>query len=125
MVNCGLTLNSISITRCWGNESQLVDKKDLSLYISPPGYWTCSFVCHLNSAENIQSCSHFGATELIIHIAISVLPHTHFHLSHLRRQCLAQEHNIEKMSQYYVGRNMIIHVKSYNKRGSKLQCVFL
>ena len=41
--------------------------------------------------------------ELIIHITISVLPGTHFHLSqvkHLRVKCLAQEHNIETMFQY-------------------------
>ena len=38
--------------------------------------------------ESIQSCSHF------IHIAISVIPGTHFHLSqvkHLRVKCLAQD----------------------------------
>ena len=37
--------------------------------------------------------------ELIIHIAISVLPGTHFHLrqvKHLRVKCLAQGHNIKQ-----------------------------
>ena len=45
----------------------------------------------------------FRRIELIIHIAISVLPGTHVHLSqvkHLRVKCLAQRHNIETMSQY-------------------------
>ena len=45
----------------------------------------------------------FRLIELIINIAISVLPGTHFHLSqvkHLRVKCLAQIHNIETMSQY-------------------------
>ena len=44
----------------------------------------------------------FPRIELIIHIAISVLPGTHLHLSqvkHLRVKCLAQGHNILTMSQ--------------------------
>ena len=44
----------------------------------------------------------FRRIELIAHIVISVLPGTHFHLSqvkHLRVKCLAQGHNILKMSQ--------------------------
>ena len=44
----------------------------------------------------------FRRIELIVHIAISVLPGTHFHLSqvkHLRAECLAQGHNILTMSQ--------------------------
>ena len=44
----------------------------------------------------------FRRIELIIHIAISVLPGTHSHLSqvkHLRVNCLAQGHNILAMSQ--------------------------
>ena len=44
----------------------------------------------------------FRRIELIVHIAISVLPGTHFHLSqvkHLRVKCLAQGHNILTMSQ--------------------------
>ena len=35
-----------------------------TFYILPPGYWTCSFVCNINSTESIQSCSHFGALNL-------------------------------------------------------------
>ena len=34
------------------------------LYNLLPGHWTCSFVCHFNSTESIQSCSHFGALNL-------------------------------------------------------------
>ena len=52
----------------------------------------------------------FRRIELIVHIAISVLPGTHFHLSqvkHLRVKCLAQGHNILTMSQDWEGRNMI------------------
>ena len=44
----------------------------------------------------------FRRIELIVHIAISVLPGTHFHRSqvkHLRVKCLAQGHNILTMSQ--------------------------
>ena len=52
----------------------------------------------------------FRRIELIIHIAISVLSGTHFHLSrvkHMRVECLAQGHNIETISQYWERRNMI------------------
>ena len=44
----------------------------------------------------------FRRIELIVHIAISVLPGTHFHLSqvkHLRVKCLAEGHTILTMSQ--------------------------
>ena len=64
----------------------------------------------------------FRRIELIIHIAFSVLPGTHFHLSqvkHLRFTCLAQGHNIETMSQYWEWRNMIFLWKSCTKRDSK------
>ena len=60
--------------------------------------------------------------ELIVHIAISVLPGTHFHLSqvkHLRVKCLAQGHNILTMSQDWEGRNMIFLWKSSTNRDSK------
>ena len=46
----------------------------------------------------------FRRIELSVHIAISVLPGTHFHLSqvkHLRVKCLAQGQNILTMSQYW------------------------
>ena len=45
----------------------------------------------------------FRRIELVIHIAISVLPGAHFHLSqvkHLSVKCLAQRHNNETMFQY-------------------------
>ena len=64
----------------------------------------------------------FRRIELIVHIAISVLPGTHFHLSqvkHLRVKCLAQGHNILTMSQDWEGRNMIFLWKSCTKRDSK------
>ena len=44
----------------------------------------------------------FRHIELIVHIPISVLSGTHFHLSqvkHLTAKCIAQGHNIETMSQ--------------------------
>ena len=43
-----------------------ISSADLSsdFYISPPGHWTCSFLCHFNSTWSIQSCSHFGALNL-------------------------------------------------------------
>ena len=34
-------------------------------HLYPPGHWTCSFVCHFNSTEGIQSWSHFGALNLL------------------------------------------------------------
>ena len=42
----------------------------------------------------------FRRIKLIVHIAISVLPGTHFHLSqvkHLRVKCLAQGHNVPRL----------------------------
>ena len=41
----------------------------------------------------------FRRIELIVHIAISVLPGTHFHLKHLRVKSLAPGHTILPMSQ--------------------------
>ena len=64
----------------------------------------------------------FRRIELIIHIAISVLPGTHFYLSrvkHFMVKCLGQGHNIETMSQYWEGRNMIFLWKSCTKRDLK------
>ena len=52
----------------------------------------------------------FRCIELIVYIAISVLPGTQFHLSqvkHLRVKCLAQGHTILTMSQDLEGRNMV------------------
>ena len=64
----------------------------------------------------------FRRIELIVHIAISVLPGTHFHLSqvkHLRVKCLGQGHNILTMSQDWEGRNMLFLWKFCTKRDSK------
>ena len=61
----------------------------------------------------------FRRIELIVHIVISVLPGTHFHLrqvKHLRVKCLAQGHAILTMSQDWEGRNMIFPWKSCIKR---------
>ena len=41
----------------------------------------------------------FRRIKLIIHIAISVLPGTHFLMKHLRVKCLDQGHNMLTMSQ--------------------------
>ena len=35
------------------------------LYISSPGHWICSFVCHFNPAESIHSPSHLGASNIL------------------------------------------------------------
>ena len=62
----------------------------------------------------------FRRIELIVHIAIFVLPGTHFHLSqvkHLRVKCLVQRHNSETMSQAWEGRNKIFLWKFCIKRG--------
>ena len=64
----------------------------------------------------------FRRIEFIVHIAISVLPGTHFHLSqvkHLRVKCLAQGHIILTMAQDWEGRNMMFLWKFYTKRYSK------
>ena len=64
----------------------------------------------------------FRRIELIVRIAISVLPGTDFHLSqvkHLMMRCHAQGHNIETMSQDWEGRNMTFLWKSWTKRNSK------
>ena len=64
----------------------------------------------------------FRRIELVLHIAIYVLPGTHFHLSqvkHLRVKCLAQKHNILIMFQDWEGRNMIFLWKFCTKRDSK------
>ena len=62
-------------------------------------------MCHFNSTESTQSCSHFGTWDLVKRIAISVLPSTHLHLSqvkHLRVTCLPKDttsnqcHKIER-----------------------------
>ena len=56
----------------------------------------------------------FRRIELIVHIAISALPGTHFHLSqvrHLRVKCLAQGHTILIMSQDREGRKHDISLK--------------
>ena len=60
----------------------------------------------------------FWRIELIIHITISVLPGTHFHLSQVKRlrvKCFAQGHNIETMSQDWDGRNILFLWKSCTK----------
>ena len=52
--------------------------------------------------------------KLIIHIAISAVPGTDFHLSqvkHVRVKCLAQGQNIETMSQYWEGGKHDISLK--------------
>ena len=64
----------------------------------------------------------FRRIELIVHISISVLPGTHFHLSlvrHSRVKCLAQVHNILTMSQDWEGRNMKFLWKLCTKQDSK------
>ena len=65
----------------------------LTLQLKTPSHWTCSFVCHFNYTESIQSCRHLGAFSLFIeHIAISLLPVTHLHLSkekHVKVKCCA------------------------------------
>ena len=44
---------------------------------------------------------------------------THCHLFHVRVKCLAQGYNIETISQYWEGRNMLFLRKSCTKRDSK------
>ena len=42
----------------------LISSISSDIYILLPSHWTCLFVCHLNSTESMQSCSHFGALNL-------------------------------------------------------------
>ena len=71
------------------------------------------FICvqfQFRGEHSITLLQPFWRIKLIIHIAISVLPGTHFYLSqvkHLRVKCLAQGQSIETMSQDQEGRNMI------------------
>ena len=44
---------------------------------------------------------------------------THRHLFHVRVKCLVQGHNIETISHYWEGRNMLFLWKSCTKRDSK------
>ena len=63
----------------------------IRLYTLPLGHWTCSFVYHFHGEHTVLQP--FRRIELIVHIAISVLSGTHFHLSqvtHWRVKCLAQ-----------------------------------
>ena len=68
---------------------------------SPPGHWTYSFVCHLNSTESIQSCSHFGALNLLPSLSYQALIFTWVKWSILWLSVLPKEttskqcHNIE------------------------------
>ena len=67
------------------------------IYNISPGHWTCSFVCHFNSTESIIVLQPFQRIELSIHIATSVLPGTHLHLSQTNLgsvKCLAQGHDV-------------------------------
>ena len=68
-----------------------------------PGHWTCIFVC-LHGQHTVLHPSR--RTELIVHIAISVLPGTHFQMKHWRVKYLAHRHKIKTMSQDWEGRNI-------------------
>ena len=62
----------------------------------------------------------FRCIELIVHIAISVPPSTHFHLIQVKRlrvKCLVQGQNILTMSQYWEGRNMGSYLKILHQAG--------
>ena len=70
--------------------------------------WTCSFLCHFNSTESIQSCSHFSALNLSYTLpSLSYQVLIFSEVKHFRIKCLAQGHSIETMSQYWERRNMI------------------
>ena len=82
-----------------GANSLISSPKDSSAdYCFIPGHRTCAFLCHFNSPGSIQTLAAVSDAEnLIVHIAISVLPGTHFHLSgvvHTWVKCLAQGHTI-------------------------------
>ena len=58
--------HSIFLTNNIHGRRRVVDiwRPIIRLSILPPGHWTCSFVCHFNFTESIQSCSRFGAINL-------------------------------------------------------------
>ena len=72
-------------------------------------------LCTISTPFEIQEGEHtvlqpFRRIERIVHIAISVQPGTHLHLSqvkHVRVKCLAQGHTIETMSQLRGGEHDI------------------
>ena len=63
------------------------------------------------TTESIQSCSHFGASNLSNTLpSLSYIPGTRFYLTqvkHLRVKGIVQGHDIETMSQDWEGRDMI------------------
>ena len=79
----------------------------------------CSFVCHFNFNGEHTVLQPFWRIKLIVHIAISVLPCTHFHLKqvkHFRVKCLAEDTTSEQIFQDWEG---LFLWKSCTKRGSK------
>ena len=100
----------------------LISSISSDFYILTP--WSLDLLIRVPS--QLHGVHTFRRIVLIIHINISILPGTHFHRSHVK--CLVQGHNIETMSQYWEGRNMIFLWKSCTKRDSKprgrqLQCI--
>ena len=86
--------------------------------------WSLDLFIHvsLQLSREYTVLQPFRRIQLIVHIAISVPPGTHFHLSEvkqLRVKCLAQGHTILTISQDWEGKNMIFLWKSCTKRDSK------
>ena len=91
-------------------------------YIFTPWSLNCLFVYHFNFTESMQSRRHFGALHLsytLPPMSYQVLIFTSSQVNHLRAKCLSTGLNIETMSQYWEGRNMIFLWKSCTKWDSK------
>ena len=93
------------------------------------GIWLiAAFSCYIKVKVQVYSLisrrlktSHqnftFYALDLFIREQFQL--HGEHTILHLRVKCLAQGHNIERMSQDWEGRNMIFRWKSCTQRGSK------
>ena len=87
--------------------------------------WSLDLLIHIpfqfSFFRNIQHFQPFPRKEPIAHIAISVTPNTHLHLSQVMRvrvKCLVKGHNIEIMSQYWEARSYNINKWFDNKENS-------
>ena len=67
---------------------------------------TCSFVCHLNSTESIQSCSHFGASYTLPSLSYQVLIFTWVKWTDLPKDTTSKQcPNIERRETLYFSQN--------------------
>ena len=104
--NCGMwsnisfSMSAVSQVQVFYSLISSLKTYHLTLYFTP---WSLDLFIHVPGQLPGEHTvlQPFRRIELIVHIAISVLPGTNFHLSqvkHLRVKCLAQGHTILTMS---------------------------